>query len=262
MKRFSLIFMFVLLVLATSGCGKSGAGKQGDTQVIRIAGSTSMMPLSEKLAGAYQKKNPNVKIHIEGGDSSLGIQGVIRGIADIGSVSRPLTAEENKVLKVYKIAGDSICVIVNDKNPVRKLTASQLREVFSGNISNWSQIGGLNKPVTVINRERGSGTYHVFQDMVMAMEEKPDSKALVMTSTGSVLSTVMRDVSAIGYVSSGCRAEGVKRVEIHTGENKAFELSRPLAYVVSPQAGGLVHDFLAFCTGEEGTGIIKNHQDN
>lgn len=263
MKRFLFFCALVLLTpLALNGCGKNGGGKnEGHTSVIRIAGSTSMIPVSEKLARAYEKKHPNVKIHIEGGDSGLGIQGVTRGIVDIGSVSRPLTPEENKVLKTYKITEDSVCVIVSDKNPVGELTINQLREVFSGKITNWNQVGGPNRPITVINRERGSGTYYVFEDIVMG-REAIDGKAPVMTSTGAVLSTVMLDANAIGYVSSNYRAEGVKTLEINTGENKVFVLSRPLMYVVSADAGDLTRDYLAFCTGEEGTLIVKSHQNN
>lgn len=264
MKRALVLLMpaIIILSLALFGCGKEGDLKaSGNPQVIRIAGSTSMMPVSEKLARAYEKKHPNVKIHVEGGDSSLGIKGAARGIVEIGSVSRPLTGEENKQLTSYKISEDSICIIVNDKNPVHGLTIKEVREVFSGKISSWSQIGGLNSPITVIKREHGSGTCSVFEDIVMGRETSVDEKAPVMTSNGSVLSSVMRDISAIGYVSSNYRAGGVKTLEIHTGENKVFVLSRPLLYVVPAGASDLTRDFLAFCTGAEGMEIVRSHKD-
>lgn len=255
-----LAFISIFFIpMALFGCGKAEEAKNSpDSSVIRIGGSTSMMPISEKLARAYEREHPNVKIHVEGGDSSLGIKGASRGIVDIGSVSRPLTDEESKMLTAYKISEDSVSVIVNDKNPVREITINEVREVFSGRINNWKQVGGMSSPVTVIKRERGSGTFCVFEDTVMGRETAVDEKALVMTSNGSVLSTVMRDINAIGYVSSNYRAEGVKSLEIHTGENRVFVLSRPLFYVVPPTSSRLTRDFLDFCTGAEGKQIVSS----
>lgn len=264
MKRILLASICAVIIsLVLYGCGKAGEPKEsGNPPVIRIAGSTSMMPISEKLARAYEKKHPNVRIHVEGGDSTLGIKGAARGIVEIGSVSRPLTSEESKALTAYTISEDSISIIVNAKNPVHGLTINEVKEVFSGKITNWSQFGGLNGPVTVIRREHGSGTCSVFEDVVMGKETAVDEKALVMTSNGSVLSSVTRDINAIGYISSNYRAEGVKPLEIHTGENKVFILSRPLLYVVPAGAGGLTRDFLDFCTGAEGKEIVSSHKDS
>jgi len=258
MKRMALTFLLTALLAAVYGCG--GKPAQNGHTVIRIAGSTSMMPVSEKLARAYEQKHPGIKIDLEGGDSSLGIKGVSSGIVEIGSISRPLTAEESNSLKPYKIAEDSVCVIVSDKNPVGKLTLQQAREVFSGKISNWGQVGGLNKPITVIGREAGSGTHSVFQDLVMG-GEAVEEKALVMTSTGSVVSAVIRDINSIGYISSNYQPGGIKKVEIHTGQNSVFELSRPLLYVVRPGADRNTLEYLDFCTGAEGKKIIRSYQE-
>jgi len=166
-KLLFLTAVVLVMTLSLTGCGNNGEKQDSNSAVIRIGGSTSMMPVSQKLAGAYEKTHPGVKIHIEGGDSSLGIKGAAKGIVEIGSVSRPLTPEESKMLKYYKITEDSISIVVNEKNPVRFLTISEIREVFGGRINNWSQVGGLDKPITVIGREQGSGTYTVFEDTVM-----------------------------------------------------------------------------------------------
>ncbi|MFZ5633978.1 MAG: substrate-binding domain-containing protein [Bacillota bacterium] len=263
MQRVLAISISVLLIsLALYGCGKGAGGKEsGHPPVIRIAGSTSMMPISEKLARAYEIKHPGVKIHIEGGDSSLGIRGVMEGILDIGSVSRPLTEEEKNSLKSYKITEDSVRIIVNEKNPVRELTINQAREVFSSKVTNWSNVGGLNRPITVISREKGSGTHSIFEDIVMGKEAAVDEKAVVMTSTGAVLGAVMRDVNAIGYVSSNYQAGGIKTLEIHTGENKVFVLSRTLLYVTPAGVSELTRDYLEFCAGPEGKKIVTSHQE-
>lgn len=141
-------------------------------------------------------------------------------------------------------------------------TVIQLREVFSGKITNWNQVGGLNMPVTAVTRERGSGTYNVFKDIIMGEEASIDGKALVMTSTGAVLNTVMRDAGAIGYASSNYQADGVKTIEVRDGEKRVFALIRPLMYAVPASPGGLVEDYLAFCTGEEGKRIVEGIHKN
>lgn len=258
MNRVLSLSVILLLFLTVTGCGKDVGDKEHKKSVLRIAGSTSMIPVSEQLARAYEKNRPGVRVHIEGGDSTLGIRGAASGMVDIGSVSRPLTAEESRRLKSYKIAEDSISIIVNEKNPVKALTLQQIREVFSGGVNFWSKVGGLEKPITLIGREHGSGTYRVFEDIVM--DNTPaDGKKLIMTSTGAVLGTVAGDVNAIGYVSSNYNAEGVKRLEVHTGAHKALALKRPLLYVLPENAGELALDYIDFCTGEQGRRIIADY---
>ncbi|MFZ5596022.1 MAG: phosphate ABC transporter substrate-binding protein [Bacillota bacterium] len=247
--------VLVLICLFLSGCGRNG-GKDGDpSTAIRIAGSTSMIPVSQKLARAYERIHPGVIIHIEGGDSSLGVRGVAEGVVDIGSVSRPLTAEESQNLTSYTITEDSICIIVNRENPVGEMTIDGIKEVFSGKITNWKEVGGPDRPITIINREQGSGTCSTFEDIVMKGE--PVKKgALITTSTGAMLSSVAGDPWAVGYVSSNYSREGVKTVSIHTGADRVFVLKRPLMYVVSRDTSGIARDYLNFCTGEEGKRIL------
>ncbi|MFZ5643199.1 MAG: phosphate ABC transporter substrate-binding protein [Bacillota bacterium] len=261
MKRVILSVVLILLIPALFGCVKKNIEKEGRS-VLRIAGSTSMIPVSDKLARAYEEKHPGVVIHIEGGDSSLGIRGASGRIVDIGSVSRPLSEEEGKKLSSYIIAQDSIVVIVNMNNPVKHLTINQIKGIFSGEIKSWEEVGGLNKPITLINREHGSGTHSLFKEIVMEQVAEIDERALVMTSTGSVISTVAGDANAIGYVSSRYNTEGIKAVEIQSGENKVFELKRPLLYVIPEGAGKLAMDYINFCTGEEGQKVIKSYQEN
>jgi len=260
-KLFFLTAAVIVMAISLTGC-EQGGEKQGDSStVLRIAGSTSMMPVSERLARTYEKNHPGVKIHIEGGDSSLGIRGAAKGIVDVGSVSRPLTEEESKMFKSYIITEDSISIVVNEKNPVKSLTITETREVFSGKINNWSQVGGLDKPITVIGREHGSGTYTVFEDTVMG-NAAVDGRALVMTSTGAVLSTVVGDINSIGYVSSNYQAQGIRKLEIQSGGNRTFVLSRPLLYVMPENKAGLARDYLDFCTGEEGRKTISTLREN
>ncbi|KJS66337.1 MAG: hypothetical protein JL50_12230 [Peptococcaceae bacterium BICA1-7] len=247
--------------MTLTGCDRTTVEKENKA-VLRIAGSTSMIPVSQELAGAFEKKHPGVVIHIEGGDSSLGIRGAASGIVDVGSVSRSLTQEERSNLTSYRIAEDQLCIIVNGNNTIKEMTINQVKEVFGGEIRNWSQVGGLDRPITLITREQGSGTYSVFDEVIMRGKASIDPKALVMTSTGSVISTVAGDADAIGYISSDYSEEGVKAVKIDTGENSLSALSRPLLYVLPDNAGQLAQDFISFCTGKEGRQVIEGRLEN
>lgn len=259
-RMLSLLLTISIIIISAAGCSLVSSEKDNKKTVLRIAGSTSMAPISEKLARAYENRRPGVKVHIEGGDSTVGIRGASSGIVDIGSVSRPLTEDESARLKSYKITEDSISIIINEKNPVKSLSIDQIREVFSGKISNWIQVGGPDRAITLISREHGSGTHRVFEDIVMN-NTPVDRTALVMTSTGAVLSTVVGEPSAIGYVSSNYYAKGVKKLEIHTGEGKTTALKRPLLYVIPGNAGDLALDYIDFCTGEEGRKIIAGYME-
>lgn len=261
MKRLLHTITILTACIILTGCARNAVEKESSA-VLRIAGSTSMLPISQKLAGAYEKNHPGVVIHIEGGDSSLGIRGAASGIVDVGSVSRPLTQEESSHLTAYRVTEDRLCVIVNGKNTVEELTINQVKEVFSGEIRNWSQVGGQDRPITLINREHGSGTYSVFDEVIMRHKAEIYPKALVMTSTGSVISTVAADADAIGYVSSDYSEEGVKAVQIQTGENRVSALSRPLLYVLPENAGQLARDYISFCTGQEGRRVIEGRLEN
>ena len=109
---------------------------------ITIAGSTSVQPVAEKLAQAYMQKNPNVKINVQGGGSGVGIKSVSEGTVNIGTSSKDLSANESTGLKQTVIGKDGIVIAVNTANSVNGLTVAQLKDIFSGNVTNWNQVGG------------------------------------------------------------------------------------------------------------------------
>lgn len=256
-----LIGIFVLTLLMAGGCAAPGErGKSLET--LRIVGSTSMLPLSEKLARNYEKSHPGVRIYVQGGDSSLGLKGVAGGIAEIGSLSRPLNSQEKARFNCFQLTTDKIMIIVNPDLQVSHLTLGDLKDIFSGRKKNWKELGGPDLPITVITREQGSGTYNVFRETIMGRSIKIADNALVMTSTGAVKSTVARDRCSIGYISSQYLSGEVRPLLVDEGKNKSIIFSRPLVYITDKKVDGTTRDFINFVLSDEGKAVIDEHRLN
>jgi len=233
---------------------------------IEIAGSTSVQPVADKLAQAYMEKHPNVKINVQGGGSGLGIRSVSQGIIDIGTSSKGLNSNESEGLNQYLIAKDGILIVVNEENPVEDLNISQIRDIYSGNITNWKDVGGNDANINVITREDGSGTRSVFEKIVMGSTEiKGD--AIVLTSTESIAQTVKADPNAIGYMSitgfngdlKALKVDGVYPTE-ETIANGSYPIQNPFLFLTKGEPKGVVLDFINFCLSQEGQKIVKTEK--
>ena len=159
-----IVGIIIALVVIVGAYMVFASGSSSNSQ-ITVAGSTSVQPVAEKLAQAYIQKNPNVKINVQGGGSGVGIKSVSEGTVDIGTSSKDLNANESVGLNQTVIGKDGIVVAVNTANSVSSLTKDQLKGIFSGNITNWNQIGGTDAKIDVITREDGSGTRTAFEDL-------------------------------------------------------------------------------------------------
>lgn len=269
----ALIMVFAMAALALTACGRP-ADQGGTAQNITLNGSTSVQPLAEELAKAYKAKNPNVNIDIQGGGSGVGIKSANDGVVDIGMSSRDLKQEE-KGLKEFKIAVDGIAVIVNPANKVTNLTMDQIRKIYTGEITDWSQIGGAAGKITVVTREEGSGTRGAFTELsgLQVKEgdktvDKTTATAITQGSTGAVMTTVASDPNAIGYASFGS-AEGnasVKLISVDgvaiTDENiyaGTYKISRPFLMLTKEEPAGAVKGFLDFILSPEGQDIVASH---
>jgi phosphate transport system substrate-binding protein len=246
-----------LLVAAftLSGCSSGSLG------TITENGSTTVQPLAEKLAGAFKAKNPDINVVIQGGGSAVGIKSVNDGTVDIGAASRELTATDPTLVK-HLLARDGIAIIVHPSNPVTNLTKEQVRDIYAGNITNWSQVGGANKAIDVVAREEGSGTRTAFQDLVMG-KALIKADAILQSSNGAIKTAVSSDPQAIGFLSMGYVGSSVKALAINgvaaTEENAkdgTYPVVRPLYFLTKTQPTGIVKDFIDFCTGTEGQKIV------
>jgi phosphate transport system substrate-binding protein len=237
-----------------------------DKQTIQIAGSTSVQPVAEKLAQAYMEKHPDVKINVQGGGTSVGIKSAQDGTADIGTASSKPKDNDSQGLVQTQIAKDGIVVIVNNANSVSALTVDQAKDLFSGNTTDWSKVGGSSGTVSVITREDGSGTRDGFQNIVMGGKNgTPILKtAIVQSSTEAVLQAVKGNPSAIGYISLASLNGDVKAVKINgvspseqTVSDDTYKIVRPFIFLTKGQPTGIVKDFIDFALSPEGQSIIK-----
>jgi len=215
MKTKIIAVLMTLLALTSAFAGGSGdqSGSSGGAYTIEVGGSTSVTPLMELLAAEYAKVKPNIKVNINGTGSGDGINnaGVLY---QIGMSSRELTpAEQGKGLKETTIAVDGIAVIVNKNNAVANLTVDQIRGIYTGTITNWSQVGGKSAPIAVVSREEGSGTRGAFEELA-GFQGKLLANANQLTSTGAILANIAQNPDAIGYISLGSINDTVKAVSI------------------------------------------------
>ncbi len=263
----SRLWLFVTLVLLAvapaslaSGCTRSQAGAGAS---ITIAGSTSVQPFAEMLAEEYGKEYPDrPAVNVQGGGSSAGARAALSGAAQVGMMSRGL-AESEKELTPIVIAHDAIALVVHPSNPIDGLTKDQVRSVFSGEVTDWSQVGGSPGRINVVSREEGSGTRGAFDELVMK-KTGVLARAVVQDSNGAVRETVAGDKAGIGYVSLGLVDERVKALSVDgveaTIENAragTYTLVRPFLFVYKGELGEHAKDFVSFVTGEEGRRILS-----
>lgn len=229
---------------------------------LQLVGSTSVQPIAEELAQEYMAINRGVQIAVQGGGSGAGIKAAAEGTADIGTSSRELK-EEEKGLYETVIARDGIAIVVNKENPITNLSFEQIQKIYTGEYTNWSQVGGPDMRITVVNREAGSGTRGAFEEIVLGKLQNTND-CLVQASTGAVQQTVSVTKEAIGYISLGSLdPETVKAVTIDGIECSPesiiageYKVQRPFLMLTKEEPTGLAKDFLDWITGPEGQKIV------
>jgi phosphate transport system substrate-binding protein len=265
-----LIICLVVIPIMCSACssGNGASTTSGTTGpvlagTISESGSTTVQPLAEKLAGAFSAINPKVKITIQGGGTAVGIKAANDGTVNIGAASRELTSAD-PALNKFLLAKDGIALIINPANPVKTLSKSQIKDIYSGRISRWSQLGGPDKEITVAAREEGSGTRTAFEDMVMGKDTLISKKAILQNSNGAIVQVVRTDANAIGFVSFGYLTdnsiqavivEGVAATETNA-KNGTYPVVRPLYFLTKNSPVELVKAFLDYCAGADAQKII------
>jgi phosphate transport system substrate-binding protein len=201
------IIVSAILALALAAPASAVASKR-----LIIDGSTSMLPLVEKLATAYHKAYPKIPTpKVGGGQTDIGINDVAHGRVDIGDASRdPIRGVDPEGLVFSKIARDGICVITNTANPLPNLTQETVQGIFTGDVRSWSQVpgSGLSGPIDLFDRESVSGTQDAFQDIFLGETLKISPSATQESSEGLEVSAVSADKSAIGFTSFAATLTG------------------------------------------------------
>lgn len=261
MKALKIIgFAAIAAVLAMSALTGCSTGEQ----TVSTDGSTSMEKVIGFLSEAYMEKHGDVKVTYNPTGSGSGIQAVADGRCDIGLASRSLKDEEKANLTETVIAIDGIAVIVNNENPVADLTVEQIAGLYTGEITNWKDIGGSDAPVVCIGREAASGTRDGFESITGTAEKCKYSQEL--TSTGDVIQTVSSNPNAIGYASLASVGDTVKTVSVEgvvpsddTILSGEYKIQRNFVLVTKKDSEltDAAKDFFEFCTGKDGAEYIK-----
>lgn len=257
-KRYSRVVSLVLVSLIAialfAGCQKGG-NKTGGGLLgrITVVGSTTLLPIVQAASEEYVKEHKGTSVNVQGGGSSVGIESVINGTAAIGMSSRePKEDEMKQGLVKIPIAIDAIAIIVSRDNSVNKLTSEEARKIFSGEITNWRELGGKDEEIILINRDEASGTREAFAKLLMG-KKKFLKKAIIQPGSGQVRSIVGGTPGAIGYLSRGYVTNEVKVValdgvkpSISTIRKGTYPLSRPLYLLSKGKLRGLAKDFIDF----------------
>ncbi len=230
---------------------------------LTVAGSTTMTPLLNALVEAYHVHFPQVSIAVEGGGSRLGLGRVRGGELALGASSWLPAVEGSRVWST-PVAVDGIAVVVHPDNPVTALTLAQLRQVFSGRLWDWAELGGQSE-VQVVSREEGSGTRAAFEALVME-GQSVTLTALVMPGSQAVADYVAAHPAAVGYLSLGYLSDAVAalavegvRPTLQTVSDGTYHLTRPLFLIAQQEPEGAARSFVDFVLRTEGQRIVGQH---
>lgn len=252
-----------------------------NSQSIQIKGSDTMVNLGQAWAEAFMEENPSVLIAVTGGGSGTGIAALLNRTCDIAQSSREISGKEfelakSKGLNVQSISVgiDSIVFIVHPENPVSQLTVEQLSDIFTGKITNWKEVGGPDKPILVLSRERNSGTHVYVLEEIVRKGKKDGTEefapfVLMMSSSQAIEQEIADNKTAIGYFGLGYLNEHVKALSIFNPKtntyvapnvedalNGTYPISRPLLFYLPDEPVGAVKQFIDFVLSEKGQSIV------
>ncbi len=255
----------------------AGSGKQS----IKISGSTTVLPIAQKAAEAYMATHPNADIQISGGGSGVGVQQIGEKTVDIGMSSRELKSTESAKypgLVKHVVAKDGIAIIANPVNEISVIQVSNVKDIYTGKITKWSQVFGANVPntnqqIVVVGRDSASGTREFFDKEAAGVLQgaAPTKSMLEKNSNGALSQTIAQTPGAIGYVSIGYITDDLKALPIWYNDptkavaptkeavrSGAYPIQRELFMFTNGQPAGLASDFLAFIKSPEGQKIVES----
>lgn len=263
--------VMIMAAVALSSFSLAVAETKKDTELV-IDGSTTVGPVADGFAEAFMKKHPEVKITINKTGSGDGAAALIDGRCDIANMSRFLKAKEwkkaieNEVYPVvHVVAMDGVCPIVHPSNPIEGLSRAQIKKIYTGEIKNWKALGGADMAIASISRDSSSGTFGVFNSLIM---EKTEMRGDVerVGSNPEMYNRVKDSKGAIGYVGLGFVDDKVKAIKVDgvkptakTVGSGQFPVARPLFMVTNgfPKLGSLTHQYVTFYLTEEGQEIVN-----
>jgi phosphate transport system substrate-binding protein len=270
-----VVTMVVLLGLATTlaGCRLSAARAEGEPEAtvttILNKGSDTLVNLALAWAEAYAAEHPDVRISVTGGGTGTGIAALINGTVDLANASREMKGEEiadaekNGVDPVqHVVARDAIAVVVNPTNPVSELTIQQISDIYTEKITNWSEVGGEERPIVLLSRESNSGTYVYFLENVIRMGEKSDllfsPNTLLMPSSEGISEEVRQNPNAIGYDGLGYVTPDQKTIAVASDAQGPYVL--PSVETVNDKSYPIARSLYIYSNGQP-KGVLKAYLD-
>lgn len=270
MKKY---FLIAVVLLATVSFGFYFQ----NTETITIKGSDTMVILVQRWAEVFMKKNKDVVIQVTGGGSGTGIAALINGTTDICNASRPMKQSEiGKLKEKYnstgveiKVAIDGLSIYVNRANKkVGELTLAQIKDIYTGKITNWKEVGGNDSRIIIYGRENSSGTYVYFKEHVLENQDF-SSKVQTLPGTGAVVNAVSKDKNAIGF-GGAAYAKGIKDIAVKKDaasksflpikkniESGEYPISRFLYMYTKTKPEGAIKKFIDWALSKEGQTIVN-----
>jgi len=260
MKKTIILFLAtIVMALMVSACN-------AQTHAVSTDGSTSMEKVIGSLGEAFTQINPDITFTYNPTGSSAGIAAVIEGSCDIGLSSRELKESEiESGLTGTVLAYDGIAIIVNQENTVSELDINTIAKIFTGEITNWKEVGGKDSQIVLIGRESGSGTRDGFESVTGTENQCQYRQEL--TSTGDVITTVAQNSNAIGYASFASVKENVKILSVNnilpndsTILDGRYKIQRPFILVTKSNTplSSSAQEFINFALSKQAQELIRN----
>ena len=267
MKRTRRIFAAALLAATVAGSAHAGRG-------LTIKGSDTMVILGQRWAEQYMNANPGSVIQVTGGGSGTGIAALINGTTDICMASRPMKADEKRKLRdryqtmgvEIPVAKDGLAVYLNEQSAVKELSIAQLRDIYTGVVTNWKQVGGPDAPVVLYGRENSSGTYVYFKDNILLGRDF-SPRCQTLPGTAAVVNAVAKDPNGIGY-GGAAYAKGVKDCAVRKDEKSpavlpgaatvkdgSYPVARDLYLYTRTKPSGDAKKFIDFVLSADGQAL-------
>ena len=271
-KLISLVLAALMALTLFAACGKTNDDNKDNnddnaevTGTVSTDGSTSMEKVIMSLGESFQAENKGITVGYNPTGSGSGITAVSEGRCDIGLASRALKDDEKAAgLKETVLALDGIAIIVNPENKVSDLTVEQIAKIYTGEITNWKDVGGGDAEIVLIGREAGSGTRDGFESITGTKDSCKYRQEL--TSTGDVITTVAGNPNAIGYASLASIKDTVKAISVNgvapseaTVSDGSYEVQRPFILVTKEgvELSKAAQLFFDYATGKDAADIIS-----
>ena len=283
-QRLGIFAILIGLALILAACRPTGSTPVETGPAIHTVenmGSDTLVNLALAWAETYMRRYPDVRISVTGGGSGTGIAALINGTVDLANASRAMKVEEVKAAQEngatpqeFTVARDAIAVVVHPSNPVDGLTLQQISDIYTGRFTNWSQVGGEDRPIVLLSRESNSGTYVYFLENVIRLGDKgsgllfsPDT--LLMPSSEGISAEIRQNPKAIGYDGLGYVTPDQKMLavavdahspyvipSVETVNSGLYPISRPLYMYTAGEPTGLIKEYLDWVRSDDGQVLV------